>query len=501
MKTKIILEFGCNHQGQMKLAKKMIKDAVKLGVWGVKFQKRDIGSIPENIRLKQRDLKSGFGKTYGEHRRALEFDCMQIKELKEYAESRGLEFLISVFDTVSAKQMLELNIKYIKLPSQLYASNIVKQLYNAKLKQEINILLSTGMHTLEQIFENENFVYSDILFYCRSIYPCTLEEVNFKAFLDLKNMIPDNISIGYSSHDEGGEAIPFMVFLGAEYIERHYTLDKTMKGSDHRTVSSDFEDIEDITERINIIEGIKAPYDLSVGLLQKEQETREKFLEGFYMNEKWYKNIKKNKNSKAYVGPEHLYDIIGDLQTKLLLNMGLNDKHSLLDIGCGCLRAGIHLIPIAKKYVGVEPEQWLAEKGLSECIDKHGQELIDKKEPVIYGKIEDVKEKFDYIMLHSIFSHAPVNMIKDYLEKLKYLLNPKGRIIITYVPGQDNYKGAEWVYPGLVTYKKEFMFKLFKDKGYKIKQMEWPHTTQKWVVLERWVIIEKDVKECLKKGL
>ena len=95
MKTKLILELGCNHQGKIELAKKMIDNAEKLGVWGIKLQKRDIGSIPEKIRLKTRDIKKSFGKTYAEHRRALEFNCHEILELKKYTESKGLKFIIS----------------------------------------------------------------------------------------------------------------------------------------------------------------------------------------------------------------------------------------------------------------------------------------------------------------------------------------------------------------------------------------------------------------------
>jgi SAM-dependent methyltransferase len=393
--------------------------------------------------------------------------------------------------------MVRCGIKYIKLPSQLYTSKLVKFLYNKKLRRELKIVLSTGMHTLDQVFKNSNYNYADIIFYCRSIYPCVLNEVNFKGFIEMKskiNNVDNNINVGYSSHDVRGEAIPHMVLLGAKHIERHYTLDTKMKGSDHKTVSSDYEEMETIIKGIKEAENMLAHYDLNGDLLEKEQAVRKRFVEEFNMNEKWYKKIRDSQNCKAYVGPEKLYDIFGELQVRLLVNMGLNDTHSILDVGCGCLRAGIHLIPITKKYVGVEPEKWVVEQGLKNCIATYGQELIDKKAPVIYSKVEEVKDKFDFIMLHSIFSHAPVNMIKNYLEKLKYMLNPKGKIILTYAPGKQNHKGKKWVYPGLVQYKKEFMFDLFKKYGYKIKNMEWPHTTQKWVVLERWVIIENNVE-------
>jgi len=288
LNTKIILEMGCNHQGKMKLAKRMISSAFILGVWCVKFQKRDVKSIPENIRIKKRNMSNSFGKTYEEHRNVLEFNIKEIKELKRYAESLGLEFMISVFDLVSAVNMVRAGIKYIKLPSQLYTSKLVKFLYNKKLRRELIIVLSTGMHTLDQVFKNGNYNYADIIFYCRSIYPCVMNEVNFKGFIEMKskiNEVANNISVGYSSHDVRGEAIPHMVLLGASHIERHYTLSKKMKGSDHKTVSSDFEEVETIIKGIKDAEDMKAHYDLSRDLLEKEQIIRKKFIEDFKIDE------------------------------------------------------------------------------------------------------------------------------------------------------------------------------------------------------------------------
>ena len=288
MNTKIILEMGCNHQGEMKLAKQMIAAACGLEVWCVKFQKRDIKSIPENIRIEKRDMSNSFGKTYEEHRKALEFNIEEIKELKRYAAGVGLEFMVSVFDLVSAVNMVRAGIKYIKLPSQLYTSKLVKFLYNKKLRRELVIVLSTGMHTLDQVFKNGNYNYADIIFYCRSIYPCVMNEVNFKGFIDMKNKInkvDKNISVGYSSHDVRGEAIPHMVLLGASHIERHYTLNKNMKGSDHKTVSSDFEEMEIIIKGIKDAEDMKAHYDLNGVLLEKEEIVRKKFIEDFNMDE------------------------------------------------------------------------------------------------------------------------------------------------------------------------------------------------------------------------
>ena len=94
MNTKFILEFGCNHNGKITNAKKMIDEAKKLNVWAVKFQKRDIELIPDEIKKIKRNDKNSFGKNYYEHRKALELDIEKLKDLKKYAEDKGLEFCL-----------------------------------------------------------------------------------------------------------------------------------------------------------------------------------------------------------------------------------------------------------------------------------------------------------------------------------------------------------------------------------------------------------------------
>ena len=132
------------------------------------------------------------------------------------------------------------------------------------------------MHTLKEIVNNNNYKKVDILYYCRSIYPCFFEDVNFNAFVELKTYLQnENLKIGYSSHDRNGYAIPYFIVLGAEYIERHFTLDKRMKGTDHSTVSSNPKDIKNIIDRINKIEKAINPYNLYNVLQQSEQKNRQ----------------------------------------------------------------------------------------------------------------------------------------------------------------------------------------------------------------------------------
>lgn len=253
MKTKIILEFGCNHQGQISLAERMIDDANRLGVWGVKFQKRDLKSFPEELKNKPRDLKNSFGKTYYEHRRVLEFTAAQIGYLKNYAEQNNLCFICSAFDLASLKELATLNIDYIKLPSQLYSDNkLQSEIIKLKERLKFKIFVSTGMHNAKEIVENSWLNYADLIFHCISSYPCHLKEMNLLFIQCLKELSIrfNQFKIGYSSHDFNGYGIKYAVLSGAEYIERHYTLDKKMKGSDHSTVSSDFEEMQEIISNI-----------------------------------------------------------------------------------------------------------------------------------------------------------------------------------------------------------------------------------------------------------
>lgn len=255
----MIFELGCNHQGDLDLARRMVDDAKALGAWAVKIQKRSMDAIPEEQRSIPRDLANSFGDTYYAHRKALELSDESILRLKEHAEQQGLVFMTSVFDVESLRCAVEeLNIKHVKLPSQLFGLMDVRA-YLALKKAEYGlfVLRSTGMHTTREVLNDITSSLFDMTMYCRSIYPCKFEDVDFgSARLVFECLSPSER--GYSSHDARGEAVPLMVMLGAQVVERHYTLDKTMKGSDHHTVSSDYADMQKLIESIREMEEIVA---------------------------------------------------------------------------------------------------------------------------------------------------------------------------------------------------------------------------------------------------
>lgn len=258
MQTRLILELGCNHQGNIDTAKKMIDDAQKLGVWGIKLQKRDVEGLHVGIKLIPRKPENSFGKNYYEHRKALEFSVKQMDELKTHAEERGINFEVSVFDIKSAEDMLSIGVKNIKLPSQHYSNYALNTvLFDRRdvniARQSFSIFVSCGMHSLKEILNWQFFDKSNVLFYCRSLYPCDFDQVALSNFIEIKNRLKESI-IGYSSHEKEGKAIPYTVLLGAKYIERHYTRDKELKGSDHKTVSSTFVEILMMQNDIETVE-------------------------------------------------------------------------------------------------------------------------------------------------------------------------------------------------------------------------------------------------------
>jgi len=245
MKTKIILELGYNHNGSMTIAKQMIDQAEKLGIWAVKFQKWDVEGLPEWKKEEERDVENSYGITYYKHRKKLELNIDKLLKLKKYANEKGLVFVCSGKDFNSIKKLVENGIKWIKLPSQRYGNNrIFKYLVAHKQKHKLKIIVSTGMLTEHQILSSKWLKYADVIMHCISKYPAELEDC------DIAFMRKHRFYNGYSSHEINGEVIVPAIICGAKYIERHYTYDKEAKGSDHQ-ISSDLKEMKKIIKYIN----------------------------------------------------------------------------------------------------------------------------------------------------------------------------------------------------------------------------------------------------------
>lgn len=236
---RFLAEIGCNHRGEVDTAKQMIVVAKTCGADVAKFQKR----TPRELLTREQydalyDNPNSYGRTYGEHREFLEFDIEVHAMLKSYAEDHGITYASSVWDMTSAREIASLEPVLIKVPSA--CNNHFPMLEFLRDEYAGDIHLSTGMSTEAEI-EAAVDVFAScpervILYHCVSGYPIRFEEV---CLLELARLVEKYQctgrvrEIGFSGHHNGIAIDLFTPLLGATYIERHFTLDRTWKGSDH----------------------------------------------------------------------------------------------------------------------------------------------------------------------------------------------------------------------------------------------------------------------------
>lgn len=230
----VVAEAGNNHQGKYDLAREMVLKAAEIGVHAIKFQKRDIDALltPKGQMMPYYGPHS-FGRTYGEHRRALELDIEEMAKLKELAESLGLIFFASAWDQVSLQQLSGLNVEVIKICS---ADVVNIPLLRQAAGLKIPIIMSTGMSTWEEIdravWELTRSNTNIVLLHCNSSYPCPEEEIALPVMLQLQQRY--DLPIGYSGHELGLAPTLAAVALGACVVERHFTLNRNLPGTDHQ---------------------------------------------------------------------------------------------------------------------------------------------------------------------------------------------------------------------------------------------------------------------------
>jgi sialic acid synthase SpsE len=232
--TYIIAEAGLNHNGSIDIAKKLIDVAVSAGADAVKFQKRTVDKLAVQSVLDAADDRfPDFGKTYREIREHIEFDLDAYRELKAYAEERGIEFLCTAFDEDAVDFLETLGIQKYKLASHSL-TNLPLLRYLADIGKPV--FLSTGMAALDEIDQAVD-VFKErgtplVLFHCISAYPTPIEESNLAMIDVLKERY--GLRVGYSGHEIGYQPTLAAVAMGACAIERHFTLDSTMVGFDHK---------------------------------------------------------------------------------------------------------------------------------------------------------------------------------------------------------------------------------------------------------------------------
>tara|TARA_Y100001958_G_C21153833_1_gene489329 strand:- start:222 stop:1100 length:879 start_codon:yes stop_codon:yes gene_type:complete len=229
----IIAEIGNNHNGDMSIAKKLIDEAYKCGVNAVKFQTKDIETaFPQELLNKNYEGPNSFGKTYREHKKVLELNIDQLRELKKYSEEKNLIFFSTPFDVKSLKNLENLEMEIYKI-SSFHVTDL--ELVEAIATKKKPIIMSTGMSTVKEIdnavkiLDKNNCEY--LIMHCVSSYPADPKDLNLRAINVLRKRY--NCLVGYSGHETSANIAPSVVLFNACAIERHFTLDRAMKGPDH----------------------------------------------------------------------------------------------------------------------------------------------------------------------------------------------------------------------------------------------------------------------------
>ncbi len=240
-KCKTIAEIGCNHMGDMNIAKELIDLAKTSGADVAKFQKRNSKELlpQEQYNSPHPNPINSYGETYGEHREFLEFSKQQHEELMDYCTTKDIIYSTSVWDVTSANEIVDLNPKLIKVPSASNTHYEMLEVLRDNYKGDVHV--SFGMTTkneqdkLVEFFEHNNQSKDRLIVYsCTSGYPVPFDDVCLLEILNIKERFNDRVKgIAFSGHHLGISIDIAAYTLGATWIERHFTKDRTWKGTDH----------------------------------------------------------------------------------------------------------------------------------------------------------------------------------------------------------------------------------------------------------------------------
>ena len=288
-KPKIIAEIGCNHKGDMDIAFELLDLAKSCGADVAKFQKRNSKELltKEQYESPHPNPYNSYGETYGEHREFLEFNLDQNLELMNYCNKIEIDYSTSVWDVTSAKEIVSMSPKMIKVPSA--CNNHFKMLEILRDNYKGDVHISLGMTTSDEVdqiisfFDRDSVLKDRVVIYaCTSGYPVPFDQL---CLLEIKKLIDrfgDKVkSVGFSGHHLGIAADIAAYALGAEWIERHFTKDRTWKGTDHAAslepsgLSKLIRDLHAVSESMNYKDA---------DILDIEKPQREKL--------KWKKELK-----------------------------------------------------------------------------------------------------------------------------------------------------------------------------------------------------------------
>ena len=267
MKTFIIAEAGVNHNGSLELAKKLVDAAKEAGADAVKFQtfktEKLVSKFADKAEYQKRFTNANESQL--DMVKKLELSYEAFEEIYKYCKEKGISFLSSPFDLESIDFLASLGLEIFKIPS----GEITNLPYLEKIgKLKKKIIISTGMAYLGEIEAALNILIQSgtkkediIVLHCNTEYPTPYEDVNLRAMLTIKEAF--KIRIGYSDHTPGLEIPIAAVAMGAEVIEKHFTLDRNMEGPDHKASLEPIELVNMVSAIRNIEkamgDGIKKP--------------------------------------------------------------------------------------------------------------------------------------------------------------------------------------------------------------------------------------------------
>ena len=231
MSVFIIAEIGINHNGDMNITKELITSAKNCGADAVKFQKRDINVVYSKEFLSEK-RESPWGSTQLDQKKGLEFEKEEYDEINKFCKNLDIIWFASAWDLNSIKFLEQYDFKYNKIASAMIVD---EEFLREVAKQKRYTFISTGMCNYShidkavEIFRSEKCDFE--LMHCVSVYPFENKYANLRLIKKLRERY--NCKVGYSGHEKSGLAISYAACaLGATSIERHFTLDRTMYGSD-----------------------------------------------------------------------------------------------------------------------------------------------------------------------------------------------------------------------------------------------------------------------------
>lgn len=249
----IIAEIGNNHNGDFDMAIELVDRAVECKADAVKFQVKDIETaFPKDLLDSPYQGPNSFGNTYREHKYALEFSHEQYADIKKYCDKKGVPFLCTPFDLPSLEFLISLDLPAYKIAS---FHLVDEKLLRATCRTGRPLIVSTGMSTIEEIDRAVEIMTEEkaefAILQCTSSYPTKDEDVHLSVIPELAKRY--NCVVGYSGHDKGISIPAASVCFGSKIIEKHFTLDHTLKGPDH-AASLEPKGLAGLVERTRLLE-------------------------------------------------------------------------------------------------------------------------------------------------------------------------------------------------------------------------------------------------------